>query len=69
MNKENWEKVLLPRAYGHESPNLFVGINGKNYLLPKGKESLVPPEVAKELRRAMAAQEMQETSADRLAKA
>lgn len=62
------EKILLPRAYGNESPNLFVGINGKNYLLPKGKESLVPEEVAWEVRRAMAAQELQETSAERLAK-
>ena len=63
------EKILLPRAYGNECPNLFVGINGKNYLLPKGKESLVPEEVAWEVRRAMAAQELQETSAERLANA
>ena len=29
--------VSVPRGGEREDPNLFVGINGMNYLLPKGK--------------------------------
>ena len=28
-----------------------MGINGVNYLLPRGKKSMVPPEVAEEIER------------------
>lgn len=44
--------VYVPRERADEDPNLFVGINGKNYLIPRGKSSQVPPEVAEELDRA-----------------
>ena len=44
--------VYVPRERTEEDPNLFVGINGRNYLVPKGKTSQVPPEVAAELARA-----------------
>lgn len=66
-NKENWVKIHLPRAYAHEEQTMMVGINGKNYLLPRGKESLVPPEVAQEVNRALAAQLKQDASMDQLA--
>ena len=42
-------EVFIPRGADREDPNLFVGINGVNYLLPKGKTSRVPPEVAEEI--------------------
>ena len=44
-------EVLIPRGGEREDPNLFVGINGLSYLLPKGKKSLVPREVADEIAR------------------
>ena len=44
-------EVLIPRGGEREDPNLFVGLNGTGYLLPKGKKSLVPPEVAAEIAR------------------
>ena len=65
--KENWVKLHIPKGFANEEPNLMVGINGKNYLLPRGKESLVPSEVAKEVSRALAAQEKLDAAMDRLA--
>lgn len=55
-NQERVE-VFIPRGYANEEPNLFVGVNGVNYLLPRGKKSLVPQAVARELERARKAQE------------
>ena len=42
-------EVFIPRGADREDPNLFVGINGVNYLLPRGKKSLVPKAVADEI--------------------
>lgn len=50
-------EVYVPKGYANEEPNLFVSVNGVNYLLPRGKKSLVPQEVAKELERSRQAQE------------
>ena len=49
-------KVYVDRRTGNDEPNLVVGINGKNYVLPRGQESMVPPEVAEELARSKKAQ-------------
>ena len=53
------EKVeaFVPKGYVNEEPNLFVSVGGVNYLLPRGRTSLVPPEVAYELERSRKAQE------------
>ena len=59
-------EIAVPRGGEREDPNLFVGINGMNYLLPKGKTSLVPPEVALELRRAEHAREARDAAMDSL---
>lgn len=50
-------KLFIPKGYGNADPNFFISINGVNYLLPRGKESLVPPAVAKEYHRAVRAEE------------
>ena len=44
-------EVFIPRGADREDPNLFVGINGVNYLLPRGKKSMVPAHVAAEIER------------------
>ena len=44
-------EVFIPRGADREDPNLFVGINGVNYLLPRGKKSMVPRAVADEIAR------------------
>ena len=57
-------EVFIPKGGAREEPNLFVGINGVNYLLPKGKTSLVPPAVAEELERSRKAQQRQDSNID-----
>ncbi len=46
------EEIFIPRAGAKEEPNLFVSVNGKNFLIPKGKKSKVPRYIADEIRRA-----------------
>ena len=57
-------EVYIPKGGAKEEPNLFVAINGVNYLIPRGKTSLVLPAVAKELERARRAQERQDANVD-----
>ena len=54
---ENRVEIFVPKGYTGDEPNVFVSVNGVNYLLPRGKKSLVPAEVARELTRSQAAQE------------
>ena len=55
--KDNRVEVFVPKGYANDDPNLFVSVNGVNYLLPKGKKSLVPACVAAEIERSKKAQE------------
>ncbi len=48
-------EVYVPRGRPNEDPNLFISVNGVNYLLPRGETSLVPPEIAKEYHRSVKA--------------
>ena len=55
--KDNRVEVFVPKGYANDDPNLLIGVNGVNYLLPRGKKSLVPDFVAEEFYRTQAAQE------------
>ena len=55
--KETYVDLFIPKGYANDEPNLFISVNGDNYLLPKGKTSQVPPCVKEEYERAMRAQE------------
>ena len=55
--KETRVEIFVPKGYLNEEPNFFVGVNGVSYLLPRGRKSLVPPQVAAEYNRALRAQE------------
>ena len=57
--------VFVPFGSSKDDPNLFIGINGVNYILPKGKTSRVPKFVADEYRRS---QEAEAAQAARIAK-
>ena len=59
-------EVFIPKGYANDEPNLFVGVNGVNYLLPRGKTSLVPPAVAEEVKRAVRAQETMDEHIDEM---
>ena len=53
-NKEEYVDLFIPKGYANDDPNFFIG---KNFILPKGKTSKVPPCVKEEYDRAMRAQE------------
>lgn len=55
-NRPEREDIFIPRGATNDEPNLLVSVNGKNYLLPKGKTSNVPWFVADEIRRSQRAQ-------------
>jgi len=57
-------EVFIPRGADREDPNLFVGINGVNYLLPRGRKSMVPEAVAQEIERSGRAVELFYESVD-----
>ena len=50
MSEERVE-IFVPKGYTGDEPNVFVSVNGVNYLLPRGKKSMVPKFVAEEIRR------------------
>ena len=54
--KDERVEVFVPKGYANDDPNLFVSVNGVNYLLPRGKKSLVPACVAAEFERSQRAQ-------------
>ena len=63
------EDVSIPRGGDREDPNLFVGINGMSYLLPKGKKSSVPEAVAFEIARSERARDALDATMDSLQRA
>ena len=65
-NKQDREDIFIPKGYANDDPNLFVSVNGKNYLLPKGKTSSVPSHVAAEIKGSLKAQEIQDENAEKL---
>ena len=48
-----WERIPLyiDRGDNKDDPNVLIGLNGVNYLLPRGATSMVPRCVAEEYRR------------------
>lgn len=48
--------VFVERDPSDENPNLVIGINGKNWVMPRGETSRVPKYVADEYKRAREAQ-------------
>lgn len=59
-------KLYVPRGASNEDPNFFISVNGVNYLLPRGEESLVPPCVAREYERAERARRVMDKNKDRM---
>ena len=62
---DGYEELFVPRARANEEVNLFIGFNGVNYILPKGKKSVVPTFVADEYRRSLEAQDALDEYIDR----
>lgn len=50
--------IYIPKGESkRDDPNLFVGVNGMNFILPRGKTSSVPAFVADEIKRALEAED------------
>ena len=67
--KDNRVEIFVPKGYANDDPNLFVSVNGVNYLLPKGKKSLVPDFVAAEIERSKRAIEKQDQNIEQMLEA
>ena len=65
-NKEGYVDLFIPKGYANDEPNFFISVNGKNFLLPKGKTSKVPVYVKEEYDRAMRAQEALDAKSEAL---
>lgn len=50
--------LYIPRTGTHEEKQVVIGINGKNWVVPKGKHVRVPQFVADEYHRSIAASDL-----------
>lgn len=66
---EDRVEVFVPKGYANDDPNLFVSVNGVNYLLPKGKKSMVPAHVAAEIERSKRAADRQDEKMEQMLEA
>ena len=48
-------EVFIPRDGLTNETTYFVAVNGVNYVLPRGKKSMVPAHIAEEINRSQAA--------------
>jgi hypothetical protein len=65
-NKTGYVKLFVDDGYSKDDPNEFISINGKNYILPKGETSLVPPCVKEEYERSRRAKSVQKKNSNTL---
>lgn len=59
-------ELYVERGAAHDDPNHYISINCVNYILPRGKTSLVPPHVAEEYYRSQKAQQRLDEHKDEL---
>ena len=64
--KDNRVELSIPKGYANDEPNLTISINGVNYVLPKGKTSMVPPFVKAEYDRYVRAAAKQDENIEKL---
>lgn len=65
-NKEGYVDLFIPKGYANDEPNEFISVNGKNFILPKGKTSKVPAYVKEEYDRAVRAEATQDENSEKL---
>lgn len=58
--------IFIPKGAANDDPNLFVSVNGVNYLLPRGQTSRVPKHIADEIKRSWKAEDLQDRRIDEL---
>lgn len=60
MAEEKKVKIHIPRGASNEDPNFYIKVNGVRYVLPKGKDHMVPAHIAYEYERSKRAREIQD---------
>lgn len=60
-------ELFVPRGSSVDEPNVLISVNGKNWVLPKGKTSMVPAFVKYEYERAQRAKEAMDVRAAEMA--
>lgn len=65
-NKEERVDVFVPKGLANDDPNLYVSINGEDFLLPRGQVSSVPPYIKASIERSYGAQAFQEKRSNAL---
>ena len=66
---ENRVELFIPKGYANDEPNLTISINCVNYVLPKGKTSLVPDFVKAEYDRSVRAAEKRDENIEKMLEA
>ena len=66
INEGERVSITIPRGDQRADPNYFISINGRNYIIPRGKAVDVPLDVAEEYYRAERAKEAFYATADEL---
>ena len=64
--KSDLVEIFVPKGYANDEPNFHIGVNGVNYLLPRGKTSKVPKHIAEEFYRSQKAQEALDKHVDEM---
>ena len=64
--KEEYVDLYVPKGYANDDPNHYISAFGKNFVLPKGKTTKVPPYVKYEYERSQRAQEAFDKKSDAL---
>ena len=62
-------EIFVPRGYANDEPNVVIAVNGVNYVLPRGKTSMVPKFIADEFNRSQKAQEALDKRVDEMLEA
>ena len=67
--KDNRVELFVPKGSANDEPNLTISINCVNYVLPKGKKSMVPDFVAAEFYRSQRAAEKRDENIEKMLEA
>lgn len=62
-------ELYIPKGQVNDDPNFFISVNGVNYVLPRGKKSMVPPHIKAEYERSVRAQERLDENIDKMLEA
>lgn len=64
--KEERVEVFVPKGLANDDPNLYVSVNGENFLIPRGQTSMVPPYIKAAIERSYGAIAYQEKRSNAL---